>query len=92
MVLQSGGGGGNRGRGGRERAQSGQSSCALGRQTMEDCEMLSIRPQVGIWLCEATDPAQHGVGQGEGRGNPPPPYQVLNLWHPTLDTAEIRRE
>ena len=50
------GGVGERG-GGRE-PLSLQSSCALGRQTWEDCQMLSTWPQVGSWLCEATDPTQ----------------------------------
>jgi hypothetical protein len=48
--------------GGREPASS-PSSCALGRQTQEDCWMLSTWPLVGIWLCEATDPSWQG-GQG----------------------------
>jgi hypothetical protein len=38
---------------------SGQSSSALGRQT------LSTWPQVGIWLCEATDPTQRGMDNGK---------------------------
>ena len=27
--------------------------------------MLSTRPQVGIWLCEATDPTWQGVDKGQ---------------------------
>jgi hypothetical protein len=42
-------------------------------------------PGVGIWLCEATDPTRWGVDKGQ------PPYQVLSLQHPTLDTAEEMR-
>ena len=57
--------------GGRE-PTSGQSSCALGRRTQEDCRTLSTRPQVGIWLCEATDPTRLGVGVG-GQGAAPVP-------------------
>jgi hypothetical protein len=37
---------------------SGQSSGTLGRWTREDCQMLSTRPWVGIWLCEAQDKGQ----------------------------------
>jgi hypothetical protein len=44
---------------------SGQSSGALGGLTMEDCRSLSMRPQVGIWQCEATDPTRQGGRQGE---------------------------
>ena len=51
---------------GRERVpESGQSSCALGRQKREDCRMLSTWPRVGIWLCEATDPTQRVVDKGQ---------------------------
>ena len=73
------------GGGGRE-TTSGQSFCALGRQMQEYSWTLSTRPQVGIWLCEPTDPTQHG---GVDKGQPP--YQVLSLWHPTLDIAEELR-
>ena len=52
---------------------SGQSFCALGRQTREDSWMLSTGPQVGIWLCEATDPTRWGGGGG-GQG------AVQGLW------------
>jgi hypothetical protein len=31
----------------------------------EDCQTLSTRPQVGIWLCEATDPTRQGVDKGQ---------------------------
>jgi hypothetical protein len=48
---------------------SGQSSCALGRRTWEDCWTISMRPRVGIWLCEATDPTRWGLD----RGQPPVP-------------------
>ena len=65
---------------------SRQSSCALGRRTLEDCRTLSMRPRVGIWLFEATDPTWRGWGWGWTRGSPW--YQVLSLRHPTLDTAE----
>jgi hypothetical protein len=57
--------------GGGKEPTSGQSSCALGRQTREDCRTLSTRPQVGIWLCEATDPTWQGVDKGQ------PPYQGI---------------
>jgi hypothetical protein len=40
-----------------------QSSGALGRQTQEDCHMLSTWPWVGVWLCGATDPSLAGSGQ-----------------------------
>ena len=60
---------------------SQSSSCALGRQMQEDCQMLSTWPWVGIWLCEATDPTQRGMDKGQ------PLYQILSLWHPTLDMA-----
>ena len=43
--------------------------------------MLSMWPQMGIWLCEATDPTQWVVDKGQ------PLYQILSLWHPTLDMA-----
>ena len=69
---------------GRE-SMSGQSSCALGRRTQEDCWMLSTWLQVGIWLYEATDSTRRGLTRGSPR------YQVLSLWHPTLDTAEELR-
>jgi hypothetical protein len=50
--------------------------------------MLSTRPRVGVWLCEATDPSSAGGGQ---RGSPR--YPVLSLGHLTLDTTEeLRRE
>jgi hypothetical protein len=52
---------------GRREPVSGQSFCALGRQTREDSWMLSTGPQVGIWLCEATDPTQRGVNKGQPR-------------------------
>ena len=55
---------------GRE-STSRQSSCALGRRTLEDCRTLSTRPRVGIWLCEATDPTWQGVDKGQ------PLYQSL---------------
>ena len=45
--------------GGRE-PMSGQSSCALGRQTQEDCWMLSTWSGVDIWLMKPLTP--HGVG------------------------------
>jgi hypothetical protein len=50
--------------GGREPGSS-QSSCALDEQTWEDCQMLSMQPRVGIWLCEATDPTWWGVNKGQ---------------------------
>ena len=46
---------------------SGQSSCALGRQTRKNCWTLSTWSRVGIWLCEATGP--HSIG-GWTRGSP----------------------
>ena len=49
--------------GGREPA-SHPSSCALGRWTWEDCQMLFTQPWVSIWLCEATDPTWQGVDKG----------------------------
>ena len=33
-----------------------QSSGALGMQTQEVCQTISLWPWVGIWLCQATDP------------------------------------
>jgi hypothetical protein len=54
---------------------SGQSSCALGRWTREDCRMLSTWPRVGIWLSEATDPTRPGGG-GVDKGQPL--YQPLS--------------
>jgi hypothetical protein len=50
--------------GGRE-PESCQSSSALSRQTREDCWTLSTQSQVGIWLCEATDPTQQVVDKGQ---------------------------
>ena len=44
---------------------SRQSSCALGRRTLEDCRTLSMRPRVGIWLFEATDPTWQVVDKGQ---------------------------
>jgi hypothetical protein len=38
-----------------------QSSGALGWLTQEGCLTLSMWPQVGIWLCEATDPTWEWV-------------------------------
>jgi hypothetical protein len=58
------------GRGGVREPVSIQSSCALGSQTQEDCWTLSTLPQVGIWLCEATDPTRWGGGGG-GQGAVP---------------------
>ena len=69
---------------GREPA-SGQSSGALDGWTQGDCQKLSMQPLVGIWLCEATDPTSRGMDKGK------PLYQVLSLWHPTLDMAEELR-
>ena len=60
-------------------ASDSQSSCALSRKIQED---LSTRPQVGIWLCEATDPTRRGMDKGSTQ------YQVLSLWHPTRDMTE----
>ena len=68
------------------KAMSGQSSFAQCRQAWEDCRMLSTQPWVSIWLCETTDPTRQGLDKGQ------PPYQVLSLWHPTLDTAEEMRK
>lgn len=74
------------GKGRRERVpESHQSSCALGRQTQENCGMVSIQPRVGIWLCEATDLTWWGVNKGQL------PYQVLSLRHPMLNMAEELR-
>ena len=70
--------------GGRE-PMSCQSSSALGRRTQEGCQMLSTWSQVGIWMCEATDSTQWGYTRGSPR------YQVLILWHSTLDMAEELR-
>jgi hypothetical protein len=36
--------------------------------------MLSTRPRVGIWLCEATDPTRRGVDKGQ---SPVPGSQSL---------------
>jgi hypothetical protein len=44
---------------------SSQSSCALSKQAWEDCQRLSTWPQLGFWLCEATDPTQQGVDKGQ---------------------------
>jgi hypothetical protein len=44
---------------------SRQGSHALGGQMGEDCQTLSTRPRMGIWLCEATDPAWQGVDKGQ---------------------------
>jgi hypothetical protein len=69
-VCVGGGGGGawvEGKRGGREPV-TGQSSCALGgagRGDAEDYWMLSTKPRVGIWLCQATDPTQRGVDKGK---------------------------
>ena len=49
---------------GREPA-SHQSSCALVGQMQEDCCTLSMQPQVGVWLCEATDATQWVVDKGQ---------------------------
>jgi hypothetical protein len=34
-----------------------------GQMHPEDCHMLSMLPQVGVWLWEATDPSSAGGGQ-----------------------------
>jgi hypothetical protein len=64
---------------------SGQSSCALGRRMREDCWTLSMQPQMGIWLCEATDTTWWGLTRESSS------FQVLSLQHPTLDMAEELR-
>ena len=61
-------------------------SGALGRQTLEDCRMLSTWPQVGVWLWEATESQ---LGEEWTRGSLR--YQVPSLRHPTLDTVEELR-
>jgi hypothetical protein len=61
--------------------ESHQSSYALGRQMCEGCQMLSTQPRVGIGLCEATDLTWQGLDKVQ------PPYQVLSLRYPTLDTT-----
>ena len=76
---------GCRGRVGREREpMSSQSSCALGRQIWEDCQTLSTRPRMGIWLCEATGPHSRGRGgTGDGQGTaliPEAPGQHSQPW------------
>ena len=68
---------GCRGRAGRKRAVSGQSSGALGGWTREDCRTISTWPQVGIWLCEATDPTWWGVDKGQ----PPVLVSVSGIPH-----------
>ena len=70
--------------GGREPV-SGQSSCALGRQTWEDCQTLSTWSRMSNWLYEATDPTRRGWTRGS------PWYRVLSFWHSTLDMAEELR-
>jgi hypothetical protein len=47
--------------------------------------MFSMRLQVDIWLCEATDPTQWEVDKGQT------PYQFLSLWLAALDMAEELR-
>jgi hypothetical protein len=64
---------------------SGQCSCALGGRTWAGCQMFSMRLQVDIWLCEATDPTQWEVDKGQT------PYQFLSLWLAALDMAEELR-
>jgi hypothetical protein len=71
--------------GSRRKPVSYQFFGALGGQMREDCWMISMRPQVGIWLCKATDPTWRVVERGSSR------YQVLSLWHRTLDTMEELR-
>ena len=39
--------------------------CGQSGQTLEDCQILSMQPRVGIWLCEATNPTQWGVDKGQ---------------------------
>jgi hypothetical protein len=55
---------------------------ALGGQMQEDCWTLSMRPQVDIWLCKATDPTWQGVVKGQ------PSCEVLSLRYPTQNMAE----
>lgn len=49
--------------------------------------MLSTRPRVGVWLCEATDLSLVGGGQGTILVR----HQVPSLWHPMLKTVEKLR-
>ena len=43
----------------------------------------AARGEVGVWLCEATDPSSAGVGQGAVLGT-----RFPSFWHPTLDAVE----
>jgi hypothetical protein len=52
-------------RGSGRKPESHQSSGALGGRTWEVCCMLSMRPWVGVWLCEATDPTRWVVDKGQ---------------------------
>ena len=51
-----------------------QSSSTLGGQMWKDCCTLSTWPQVGFWLCEATEPFGGGEGWVDGQG------AVQGLW------------
>ena len=48
--------------------------------------MLSMRPQVGVWLWEATESQLSREWTSDS-----PRYQVLSLGHPMLDTTEELR-
>ena len=48
-----------------------QSSGALGGQDVEDCCTLSTWPQVGVWLCEATEPSSQWVDKGQSEVSGP---------------------
>ena len=64
-----------------------QSSNALGTQMQEDCTCFSCSTLPGgfTWLCKPLTP--HGRWWTRGS----PRYQVLSLWHPTLDMVEELR-
>jgi hypothetical protein len=63
----------------------GQSSCALGRQMQETVRRFPLCPG---WASGCVKPpTPHGGGWTRGS----PQYQVLSLWHPTLDMAEELR-
>jgi hypothetical protein len=63
-----------------------QSSCALGGRCGRTAERF---PRSSEWASGCVKPLiPHSGGMGKGQ----PPYQVLSLHHPTLDTAEELRK
>jgi hypothetical protein len=62
--------------GGGKEPKSCQSSCALGRWTQADFQMISTLHLVALWLCEVTGPPRQGIDKGK------PLIPGALGWHP----------